>query len=198
MKTSAISPNAVTILRVVLTFLWVALALWATPRPFATFSLANFAIFVFYIVLALSDKLDGYLARKYNRITDVGKFLDPLADKILVVAALLVIVSFQYSTLWPLLIICAREFLVSGLRMVVAAKGKVVAASNLGKIKTMITMLAIALYFLAFCGLGVLVSSGCIIAAEIVLWIAVLITIVSGIDYAYKCMPYLSGGPGRG
>lgn len=89
-----------------------------------------------FIVASLTDFFDGYIARKYNLITDFGKIMDPLADKILVISALVVFVQLDYIPAWMSIIVLAREFLISGIRIMAAAKGEVIAAGNLGKYKT--------------------------------------------------------------
>ena len=142
----------------------------------------------------MTDKLDGYLARSRNEVTTFGKFLDPIADKLAVVVALFVLLEWHMVSPWVLLVIVAREFLVSGLRMVVASKGVVIAASNLGKWKTATTMVAI-------CGLLFLPSiPGGMIQDIFVLfsifntfmWVAVVLTAWSGIDYFVKSWQYIA------
>ena len=100
---------------------------------------------ILYILLSLTDKLDGYLARSRNEITDFGKFLDPIADKLLVFSALLILLEQEFMGVWVVFIILLREFLVSALRMVAGAKGVVIAADTLGKWKTAVTMIALRL-----------------------------------------------------
>ena len=99
---------------------------------------------VLYILLSLTDKLDGSLARKRNEITDFGKFLDPIADKLLVFSALLLLLDQGYVNVWVVFIILLREFLVSALRMVASAAGEVIAADSLGKAKTAVTMVSLS------------------------------------------------------
>ena len=96
------------------------------------FKLGAFLVFIGYVVISLTDKLDGYLARSRNEVTTFGKFLDPIADKLAVVVALFVLLEWHMVSPWVLLVIVAREFLVSGVRMVVASKGVVIAPSDLG------------------------------------------------------------------
>ena len=98
-----------------------------------TYRLIAFAIFV---IASLTDFFDGYLARKYNLVTDFGKLMDPLADKILVISALVLFVELKYIPAWMSIIVIAREFLISGIRMLAAAKGEVIPAGKLGKYKT--------------------------------------------------------------
>lgn len=127
-----------------------------------------------FIIAALTDKLDGYIARSRNQITTFGKFMDPLADKLLVTAALISLIELGRIPSWVVIIIIAREFSVTGLRGVAAAEGIIIAASNWGKLKTTIQIIAITACLIDFPYYIVLV------------WAAAAITIISGIDYFYK------------
>lgn len=139
-----------------------------------------------FIIASLTDFLDGYIARKRNLVTTFGKFIDPLADKLIVMAALLVLVnpyglkSVATIELWIPVVILSREFIVTGIRLVAVGEGKVIAASKLGKYKTASTMVAIVLlllhpYAAIFADIGIWV-----------LYIGVLLTVVSGVDYFWK------------
>lgn len=144
---------------------------------------------VLYILLSLTDKLDGSLARKRNEITDFGKFLDPIADKLLVFSALLVLLEQGLVSVWFVFIILLREFLVSALRMVAGAKGIVIAADTLGKWKTAVTMVSLCGYFLAIAFAasgGVYVAAWILIAAQVLMVAAVVLTVVSGIQYFWN------------
>ena len=148
------------------------------------------AAFVLYMVLSLTDKVDGYLARSRNEITDFGKFLDPIADKLLVFSALLLFLDFGMVTVWTVFIIMFREFLVSALRMVASAAGEVIAADKLGKWKTATTMVSLCGYLLAFMLLAMgLVEVGGIILmlSRALMVIAVVLTVVSGAQYFWNC-----------
>lgn len=149
---------------------------------------------IIFILAALTDKLDGYIARSRNQITRFGKFMDPLADKLLVTAALVSLVEFQVLPAWAAMIIIAREFAVTGLRSVAAAEGIVIAASGWGKAKTVTQIVAIiaALINLNKDSLATL-SVFTIIPFSFLEWIAkismafaIIITIVSGVDYFVK------------
>ena len=141
--------NKLTIFRIILIpfmviipFLGITSELWGIP---ITYLLIN----LIFIIASITDKLDGYVARKYNQITTFGKFLDPLADKILVLTAMIMLVEFNKIPAWIPIIVLAREFIVSGYRLVAVEKGnKVIAASNLGKIKTVTQMVAIIFAFI--------------------------------------------------
>lgn len=139
------------------------------------------ATFVF-ILAAVTDGLDGYIARKNRIVTNLGKFLDPLADKLLITAALISLVEMQRLEAWVAIVIISREFAVTGLRLVAAAEGRVIAASALGKVKTIVQIVAIVSLMLN----NVPFSSFAIPFSYIATWLAVLITIVSGLDYFYK------------
>jgi CDP-diacylglycerol--glycerol-3-phosphate 3-phosphatidyltransferase len=139
------------------------------------------ATFIF-IVASLTDKLDGYIARSRNQVTNFGKFMDPLADKLLVTAALVSLVELQIVPSWVAMIIIAREFAVSGLRTIAASEGKVIAASGWGKIKTVIQIVAIitALLNLSYANPNLNILTNIFMAA------AVIITLISGADYFIK------------
>ena len=160
--------------------------------PYGTF----IATFIF-VLASLTDKLDGYIARSRNQITNFGKFMDPLADKLLVTSALISLVELHIVPSWAAVIIIAREFAVSGLRTVAAADGKVIAASWWGKIKTVIQIIAIVVLLIQV-NIGTssyltnLVSKNEFLSwffdymPSVLLWAAVIITLVSGFDYFRK------------
>lgn len=150
----------------------------------------SIAAFVLYMLLSLTDKLDGYLARSRNEITDFGKFLDPIADKLLVFSALLLFLDFGTVSVWTVFIILFREFLVSALRMVASAAGVVVAADKLGKWKTATTMLALCGYLLGFMLVALNVTTAAIVIlglSRVLMGIAVVLTVVSGAQYFWNC-----------
>ena len=154
---------------------------------------------IIFIVASITDKLDGYIARSRNMVTTFGKFLDPLADKILVLSALVMLVEFGKIPAWIPIIVLAREFLVSGYRLVAVEKGgKVIAASVWGKLKTVTQMIAIILVFIdknnfadciSYFGGNMELSLGSLILIIIttaLLTISVIATIFSGYDYLKK------------
>lgn len=154
------------------------------------------ATFIF-ILASVTDKLDGYVARSRNQITNFGKFMDPLADKLLVTAALISLVELHVVPGWAAVVIIAREFAVSGLRSIAAAQGRVIAASWWGKIKTVIQIIAIILLLLKvnirdakllkiFVIDNHYVKEFFVIAPTIMLMVAVVITLISGYDYFKK------------
>ncbi len=155
-----------------------------------------------FILASLTDAADGKIARKYNLITDLGKFLDSLADKILVISIMLGFIALGRLSAWAVMIIILREFAVSGLRMIAAAKGEVIAAKMIGKIKTVTQM--VALIYLMFEPLLMKITGSgfdgyplrvCAVTVigDVLFGICVIMTIVSGVDYLIKGKQYLKG-----
>ncbi|MDO4746520.1 MAG: CDP-diacylglycerol--glycerol-3-phosphate 3-phosphatidyltransferase [Bacillota bacterium] len=139
---------------------------------------------VIFILAAVTDMLDGHIARKHNLVTNFGKLMDPLADKLLVMAALICMVEMGDVAGWMVVVILGREFIITGMRQVAAAQGIVIAAGTTGKIKTITQMIAIPLLILEnwpFTALGIPVPFD-----QIFLWIALVMTIVSGAEYIMK------------
>ncbi|AAM24598.1 MAG: Phosphatidylglycerophosphate synthase [Caldanaerobacter subterraneus] len=135
-----------------------------------------------FAIGALTDKLDGYIARKYKQITNFGKFMDPLVDKIMVTSALIALVQMGRIESWIVIVIIAREFLITGIRTVAADKGIVIAASNYGKYKTtsqMIAVIALMLNNYPFSLVNFPFD-------KIMVYIALILTIYSGVDYIVK------------
>lgn len=186
--------NVVTVIRVVLVPFWLWAAEVAVRASGQEGSRSMGLVALFFVVLSLTDSLDGYLARSRNEVTTFGKFLDPIADKLVVVVALCYLLELGVVPAWVLLVVVAREFLVSGLRMVVASGGVVIAASWLGKWKTATTMLAITGLLVAEAlpseGLGAVLGQ----VSYVVLMAAVALTAWSGIDYFVKAWPAISEG----
>jgi len=142
----------------------------------------HFAAAIIFLIASLTDWLDGYYARKYNLVTNMGKFLDPLADKLLVSAAFILLVELNLAPAWIVILIISREFAVTGLRLVASGEGIVLAASNMGKLKTVSQISAIALLLLhnfPFSYFGLPVDT-------LFLYIALILTTWSGIDYFVK------------
>ena len=129
---------------------------------------------VIFIIASLTDFVDGYIARNYNQTTDFGKFLDPLADKLLTLAAMCMFCQWGTFPAWALMIILTREFAVSGLRMVAGPKGKVIAAGKSGKFKTASSMIGLCVW-MAF--------PGSVLLGSIVTWMIVITTVYSGVEY---------------
>ncbi|UII57481.1 CDP-diacylglycerol--glycerol-3-phosphate 3-phosphatidyltransferase [Cytobacillus spongiae] len=135
-----------------------------------------------FIIASTTDWIDGYYARKYDLVTNLGKFLDPLADKLLVSAALIVLVELHLAASWIVILIISREFAVTGLRLVLAGEGEVVAANMLGKVKTWTQIVAISALLLHNIGFELL----SIPFADMALWVAMFFTVWSGWDYFAK------------
>lgn len=184
-------PNKLTIFRIALVPIMVMIPLLDIDGSILGIPISWLVIDFIFIIAALTDKLDGYLARKNNQITTFGKFLDPLADKILVLAAMVMLVEMDKLPAWIPVIVLAREFVVSGYRLIAVEKGgKVIAASKWGKLKTVTQMIAIILAFLdvnAFgaCFTGTL--SGLYLVFNILVTVMMIVqtiaTVFSGIDY---------------
>lgn len=137
---------------------------------------------IIFILASITDALDGYIARKYNLVTNFGKIMDPLADKLLVVSALICLVELGDVAGWMVIVILAREFTVTGLRAVAAAQGVVIAAGWSGKIKTVLQMIAVPALLLKNWPFELIGFP----FAEILLWASVIMTIVSGTEYIIK------------
>ena len=174
-------PNKLTVLRVIMIPFFVLFML----TDFAGAASKYVALAIFCIA-SFTDFLDGYLARRDNLVTNFGKFMDPLADKLLVCSALICLIPQGKLETWIVLVIIAREFIISGLRLVASVIGIVIAASYWGKFKTVSHMSMIILLILDIPFLWVV--------TEIVKWIAVVLTIVSLVDYVLKNKQVLTQG----
>ena len=165
-------PNKLTMFRVILIpFFIVFLLIPITPYD-------KWIAPAIFVIASLTDLLDGKIARKYNLVTNFGKFMDPLADKLLVCSALICLIELDKIPSWMVIIIIAREFIISGFRLVASDNGVVIAASYFGKFKTTFQMLAVCLMIADLPALHVV--------TQVVLWIAVILTVVSLIDYLVK------------
>ena len=145
--------------------------------------------FVLYVLLSLTDKVDGNLARSRGEVTDFGKFLDPIADKLLVFSALLILLEHGFVNVWFVFVIMFREFLVSALRMVASANGEVIAADKLGKWKTATTMTSLCGYLLFIAAGSLTIQSGIffiLLISEVLMLAAVVLTVVSGAQYFWS------------
>lgn len=166
-------PNKLTVLRVIMIPFFV---LFLLSNCFGEMS--KWVALTIFIIASLTDLLDGKIARKYNLVTNFGKFMDPLADKLLVCAAMICLVEMEKLPAWMVIIIISREFIISGFRLIAADNGIVIAASYWGKFKTTFQMVMICLLI---ADIEVLV-----IFTQIIVWIALILTVVSLIDYLVK------------
>jgi CDP-diacylglycerol--glycerol-3-phosphate 3-phosphatidyltransferase len=186
--------NIVTLVRVVLMPVWLLVAEAArVDDALYQGSAVAWVSFILYTAIALTDKLDGYLARSRGEVTNFGKFLDPIADKLCVTCAMLYLLELGLVPSAYVLLILAREFLVSGLRMVLASEGTVVAASNLGKWKTAVTMLSIGGYLFAVTLPASAFATTIMTVSDVLMVAAVILTAWSGIDYLVKAWPTVAG-----
>ena len=170
-------PNKLTILRTILIpffLIFIYTDFWGKGNAYIAVAI--------FIIASLTDLLDGKIARKYNLVTNFGKIMDPLADKLLVTSALVCMVQTGVVPGWMVIVILAREFAITGLRSVAASEGVVIAAAWSGKIKTVTQMIAIIFLLIGNWPFE-LIS---VPFAQIMLWIAVIMTVYSGAEYIYK------------
>ena len=192
-------PNKLTLFRIILLPIMVIIPFLGINGDLLGIPVEWIIIDIIFIIASLTDKLDGFLARKNNQVTAFGKFLDPLADKILVLAAMMMLVEEQKLPAWIPIIVLAREFMVSGYRLIAVEQGgEVIAASKWGKLKTLTQMIAIILAFLdlnAFgeCFTEVLQGGDLILnlIVTIIMIIQVIATIFSGVDYLKGAKKYI-------
>ena len=175
-------PNKLTLLRVLMIPFFVFFLLWQNGEN-RTFRMIALALF---IIASLTDLLDGKIARKYNLVTNFGKFMDPLADKLLVCSALICLIELNALPAWMVIVIISREFIISGFRLIASDNGVDIAASHWGKFKTTFQMVSVVLLILDIPALA-FVTTICV-------WIALLLTIVSLVDYIYKNHKILTEG----
>lgn len=187
-------PNKITVARMLLIPIMIIIPyLGLNNTLFGSVTIGSFITLIIFLIASFTDFLDGYLARKNNLVTTFGKFLDPIADKLLVLSALIMLVEQGIIPGWIPIIIAAREFIVSGIRMLAAGDGKVIAASWYGKVKTVSQMVAISFAFLSTNTFmqftSVEMSAGALILnilMSLAMIVAVLTTILSGVDYFMK------------
>ncbi len=175
-------PNKLTVLRVIMIPFFVFFLLLEGGAN-STWRYVAAAIF---IVASLTDLLDGKIARKYNLVTNFGKFMDPLADKLLVCSALICLIQLGQLPAWMVIVIISREFIISGFRLVASDNGVVIAASYWGKFKTTFQMISVILLIINIPALS--------LVTQICVWIALILTVVSLIDYIAKNHKVLTEG----
>lgn len=198
-------PNKITCLRIALVPVFMAFALMGTGTT-------KFIALVVFVIASLTDSLDGYIARKHNLITDFGKFVDPLADKLLVTAALLVFLQLQMMPAWAVMVILSRDLIVSSLRMVASAQGRVIQAVFSGKLKTTVHVICIVAMLMGLgtvqsFGLGQIfdairaplgVTAGTNVVQVVLNWVMVLMSVYSCIDYVNKNIDIIKDGLTKG
>lgn len=185
-------PNKLTIFRIILVPIMVIIPFLGINGYFLGIPIEYLIIDLIFIIASLTDKLDGYLARKNNEITTFGKFLDPLADKILVLAAMVMLVEMDKLPAWIPIIVLAREFMVSGYRLVAVEKGgKVIAASKWGKLKTVTQMIAIILALLDLNAFGDCFTKSLQGADLILNFIVTMMMIIQTIATIFSGMDYM-------
>ena len=175
-------PNKLTILRVIMIPFFVAALLYDCGAN----QNMRYVAAALFIIASLTDMLDGKIARKYNLVTNFGKFMDPLADKLLVCSALICLVELKELPAWMVIVIISREFIISGFRLVASDNGVVIAASYWGKFKTTFQMIAVVLLILGIPSLSMVTTA--------VVWIALVLTVISLVDYITKNVNVLKEG----
>ena len=175
-------PNKLTVLRVIMVPFFVFFMLTDVGGP------ANkWIALILFCVASLTDMLDGKIARKYNLVTNFGKFMDPLADKLLVCSAMICMIEMGKLPAWIVIVIIAREFIISGFRLVASDNGIVIAASYWGKFKTVFQMAMIIVLIADFGGVFDII-------AQVLIWIALALTVITLIDYIVKNKEVLTQG----
>lgn len=175
-------PNAITILRIILVPFFMVAALSGSPN-------AAIISTVIFVIASITDGIDGHIARKYNLITNFGKFVDPLADKLLVTSAILIFVEQGVMPSWAAMIIIARDLVVSSLRMVASAQGRVIQAVFSGKLKTTVHVVCIVALLLNVFPQNINMW---------LVWLMVIMSTYSGADYMLKNIDVLKEGVGQG
>ena len=175
-------PNKLTLLRVIMIPFFVAALLYDGGAN----QNMRYVAAALFIIASLTDMLDGKIARKYNLVTNFGKFMDPLADKLLVCSALICMIELRELPAWMVIIIISREFIISGFRLVASDNGVVIAASYWGTFKTTFQMIGVVLLIFNIPALSTLTT--------IIVWIALALTVISLVDYIVKNAGVLTEG----
>ena len=176
-------PNKLTVLRILMVPVFVLFMLSPDLAGAAT----KYIALAIFCVASLTDFFDGYLARKHNLVTNFGKFMDPLADKLLVSAAMICLVEMGRLPAWIVIVIISREFIISGFRLIASDNGVVIAASYWGKFKTVFQMAMIIVLIFNFGGFFGIVEM-------VLIWISLILTVVSLVDYIVKNVGVLKDG----
>lgn len=174
--------NKLTMLRILMIPVFIAVLVYSKDRDIVY----RYIALGIFIIASVTDALDGYVARKYNMITDFGKLMDPLADKILVSSALIILIELGNISSWVVSIVIAREFIISGIRLIATEKNIIIAASPLGKLKTVSQMLSVILMLLSIEAISFI--------TDISVWLMCILSVVSLLDYIIKNKKVLSLG----
>ena len=174
------TPNKLTIARVIMIPFFVAFLMYDIAGD-----AGKWIALVIFIAASITDTLDGYIARKYHLVTNFGKFMDPLADKLLVCSAMICMIELNRLPAWFVIIIIGREFIISGFRLIAAENGIVIAANYWGKFKTVSQMIMIILLILHFGGIFVILE-------QIFIWLSLALTIISLVTYIWQNKSVLS------
>ena len=174
--------NKLTMLRILMIPVFIAVLVYSKDRDIVY----RYIALGIFIIASATDALDGYVARKYNMITDFGKLMDPLADKILVSSALIILIELGNISSWVVSIVIAREFIISGIRLIATEKNIIIAASPLGKLKTVSQMLSVILMLLSIKAISLI--------TDLSIWLMCILSVVSLLDYIIKNKKVLSLG----
>lgn len=169
-------PNKLTILRIILVPVYLVLLWFSSSNP-----VLGVPALIVFVIASLTDLIDGKIARKYNLVTNFGKFMDPIADKLLTHTAFIMLTALGQLNVWPCIIFIAREFVVSGLRLVAVEQGRVIAAGMSGKIKTVLQMAAVI-------GLNIVGAGATLLSplVQAVVWAAAVMTLYSMVEYVWQ------------
>ena len=174
--------NKLTMLRILMIPVFIAVLVYSKDRDIVY----RYIALGIFIIASATDALDGYVARRYNMITDFGKLMDPLADKILVSSALIILIELGNISSWVVSIVIAREFIISGIRLIATEKNIIIAASPLGKLKTVSQMLSVILMLLSIKAISLI--------TDLSIWLMCILSVVSLLDYIIKNKKVLSLG----
>lgn len=174
--------NKLTMLRILMIPVFIAVLVYSKDRDIVY----RYIALGIFVMASATDALDGYVARKYNMITDFGKLMDPLADKILVSSALIILIELGSISSWIVSIVIAREFIISGIRLIATEKNIIIAASPLGKLKTVSQMLSVILMLLSVKAISLI--------TDLSIWLMCILSVVSLLDYIIKNKKVLSLG----
>lgn len=182
--------NKITLTRIILVPIFILfitpIPVWAVNKYYFLHEISHYSVYIatfIFVIAAITDKLDGYIARKYNQITKLGKLLDPLADKLMVCSALILLVERNQLAVWMAILIIGREYAVTSIRVIAAADNKILAADKFGKIKMVVQVVAIVLALLRNYPINLITKFP---VDKYMMIFAVIATVYSGINYMIK------------